>query len=260
MTATPHLQKQFKELSLHPIAGFRVELNDDLFKWTVWFSGPKGTLYEGGQYRGELEFPQDFPYNPPKFRILSKFFHPNVYEDGKVCISILHPPGTDPTNSLETAQERWTPIQSIASVLISIISLLADPDPSEAGAPANVDALAMYRKNRPKFEQICRENAQQSLRELPADWVPPIEKEEKPVMAREPTLGEAVFIDDDGEGDYGEDGESVNPPPKKSSGPYAAELEQVRSMGIGGDKSDEELTGMLVKYKGDISRVIEALY
>jgi ubiquitin-conjugating enzyme E2 G2 len=26
----------------------------------------------------------------------SEIFHPNIYPDGRVCISILHPPGNDP--------------------------------------------------------------------------------------------------------------------------------------------------------------------
>ena len=41
-------------------------------------------------------FPQDYPLNPPTMRFTSKIFHPNIYPDGRVCISILHPPGDDP--------------------------------------------------------------------------------------------------------------------------------------------------------------------
>ena len=43
-----------------------------------------------------ITFPKDYPLNPPSMRFTSEVFHPNVYPDGRVCISILHPPGDDP--------------------------------------------------------------------------------------------------------------------------------------------------------------------
>ena len=60
-----------------------------------------------------------------------------VYEDGKVCISILHPPGTDSTNAQESADERWRPILNVESILLSVISMLNDPN---INSPANIDA------------------------------------------------------------------------------------------------------------------------
>ena len=63
---------------------------------------------EGGLFRAELSFPSDFPNNPPVMKFLSNMWHPNsirsfncsclVYEDGSVCISILHSPGVDMFN------------------------------------------------------------------------------------------------------------------------------------------------------------------
>ena len=50
-----------------------------------------------------------------------------VYPDGEVCISILHPPGDDPTH-YEKAEERWSPVQSVEKILISVVSMLAGID------------------------------------------------------------------------------------------------------------------------------------
>jgi ubiquitin-conjugating enzyme E2 G1 len=36
-----------------------------------------------------------------------------VYPDGKVCISILHPPEADPMNPQELLSEKWRPIISV---------------------------------------------------------------------------------------------------------------------------------------------------
>ena len=51
------------------------------------------------------------------------FFIP-VYPDGRVCISILHAPGDDPMG-YETSAERWSPVQSVEKILLSVVSMLA---------------------------------------------------------------------------------------------------------------------------------------
>merc|ERR1719373_667424 len=54
-------------------------------------NGPECTVWEGAFLKAELKFPYDFPNKPPIMRFTSPgFFHPNVYKDGRVCISILH--------------------------------------------------------------------------------------------------------------------------------------------------------------------------
>ena len=52
-----------------------------------------------------------------------------VYPDGTVCISILHTPGDDPT-MYEQASERWSPVQSVEKVILSVISMLAGTPPT----------------------------------------------------------------------------------------------------------------------------------
>jgi len=59
-----------------------------------------------------------------------------VYTDRLVCISILHPPGDDP-NSYELESKWWTPVQTVETILLSIISMLSSPNDE---SPANIDA------------------------------------------------------------------------------------------------------------------------
>ncbi|ONL99406.1 ubiquitin carrier protein 7 [Zea mays] len=59
-----------------------------------------------------MSFPQNYPNSPPSVRFTSEMWHPNVYPDGWVCISILHPPSEDP-NGYELASERWTPVHTL---------------------------------------------------------------------------------------------------------------------------------------------------
>lgn len=88
-------------------------------------------------FKAELVFPTDYPNQPPKMRFLSEMHHPNVYAaDGRVCISILHAPGED-NFGYEAAEERWRPIHTAESILVSVISMIADPN---VDSPANIDA------------------------------------------------------------------------------------------------------------------------
>ena len=67
---------------------------------------------------------------------------PAVYPDGRVCISILHPPGTDQFNEQESADERWRPILGVESVILSVISMLNDPN---LESPANLEASKQFK-------------------------------------------------------------------------------------------------------------------
>ncbi|KAI8539961.1 hypothetical protein RHMOL_Rhmol09G0223400 [Rhododendron molle] len=132
------LQKQLKDLCKHPVDGFSAGLVDEsnLFEWSVMITGPPDTLYEGGFFNAVMTFPSNYPNSPPTVRFTSDIWHPNVYPDGKVCISILHPPGDDP-NGYELASERWTPVHTVESIVLSIISMLSSPNDE---SPANVEA------------------------------------------------------------------------------------------------------------------------
>ncbi|CAK9295884.1 unnamed protein product [Gordionus sp. m RMFG-2023] len=142
MATNPHskiiLQKHLKEMLKNPEPGFSVGLDNDdnIYLWNVMIVGPPDTLYEGGFFKAQLQFPTEYPMKPPKMKFLCEMWHPNVSKDGDVCISILHEPGED-SYGYEKASERWLPVHSVESILHSVISLLADPNTE---SPANVDA------------------------------------------------------------------------------------------------------------------------
>jgi len=102
--AIARLQKELKDLTKNPVEGFKVELVDEgsLFQWQVYIAGPPGTDYESGIFKALMGFPEDYPNSPPTMKFVSDLWHPNVYPDGKVCISILHTP--DPMNPEEKSR------------------------------------------------------------------------------------------------------------------------------------------------------------
>lgn len=143
-SAVRALAMEYKSLQEEPVEGFRVKLinDDNLFEWEVAIFGPPDTLYQGGYFKAHMKFPHDYPYSPPSIRFLTKVWHPNVYENGDLCISILHPPVDDPQSG-ELPCERWNPTQNVRTILLSVISLLNEPN---TYSPANVDASVMYRR------------------------------------------------------------------------------------------------------------------
>ncbi|AQZ15334.1 UBC7 (YMR022W) [Zygosaccharomyces parabailii] len=151
------LQQLMKDSSSGIVAGPRSE--QDLFVWDCLIQGPPDTPYEGGIFNAKLEFPKDYPLSPPKLTFTPSILHPNIYHNGEVCISILHSPGDDP-NMYELAEERWSPVQSVEKILLSVMSMLSEPN-VESGA--NVDACILWRDNRPEFERQVKKSILQSL-------------------------------------------------------------------------------------------------
>ena len=111
-------------------------------------------ISEGGFFKAHLIFPKDYPQKPPKMTFMNDIWHPNseegisinnkyyynyniiVDKTGDVCISILHDPGEDKWG-YERPEERWLPIHTVETIIVSVISMLADPNDE---SPANVDA------------------------------------------------------------------------------------------------------------------------
>jgi len=159
------LQNQFKKIQSEPVEGIAVELSDDnLNEWKVFIEGPKETFYEGGIFQLSMKFPPDYPMMPPTVHFTSDFWHPNVYHDGKVCISILHPPGVDEMSG-ELPGERWLPTQTVTTILLSIISLLNAPNTS---SPANVDASVEWRRNPEAYRERIRALVEKANKSVPA--------------------------------------------------------------------------------------------
>ncbi len=151
-----------------------------------------------------MRFPQDFPFSPPTFRFTPAIYHPNVYRDGRLCISILHSSG-DPTSG-ELDAETWSPAQSVESVLISIVSLLEDPNIS---SPANVDAAVEWKKDHEAYKKRVDLDVQRSKQDIPEGFIMPkastayVGESEPPKVEEE--VGDEFWVYDSDEEEMEED-------------------------------------------------------
>ncbi|ODV89252.1 hypothetical protein CANCADRAFT_135279 [Tortispora caseinolytica NRRL Y-17796] len=184
------------------LASFQVELkDDDIYTWIVYiFMLDKDSLYYGGIFRAEMVFPIDYPFSPPRFRFLTPVYHPNVYPTGELCISILHS-GEDETSG-EAAAERWSPAQTAESVLLSILSLLEDPNPN---SPANIDAGVDFRNNMERYKQKVLQTVENSKETLPAGIEFPSEDQTAQTEPETFSDEDDYWWDSAAEDDYDED-------------------------------------------------------
>ncbi|KAF7558398.1 hypothetical protein G7046_g5760 [Stylonectria norvegica] len=164
------LKRQLKEIqTCRDLPGISCGLVNDnnIFEWEVMLMiNDDCKYYGGGNFRARLVFPPAYPHMPPSLTFQTPIpFHPNIYENGKLCISILHPPEED-EYGYERASERWTPVQTPETILLSIVSLFHDPN---IDSPANVEAARMLREEQEgkhkDFRKRCRRCVRDSLGE-----------------------------------------------------------------------------------------------
>ena len=83
--------------------------------------GPPDSPYTGGVFFLNIQFPSDYPFKPPKVNFTTKIYHCNVNSNGAICLDIL--------------KDQWSPALTISKVLLSISSLLTDPNPNDPLVP-----------------------------------------------------------------------------------------------------------------------------
>lgn len=156
-TPLPHLfapslshslfQERKKWRKDHPIGFYarptaRGDGSSNLFKWETGIPGKKGTDWEGGIYKVTLDFGQEYPSQAPLCRFVPPIYHPNVYPDGEICLSII--------------TDQWRPGISVKEVLIGIQDLLDSPNPL---SPANEKANFLFTRDKAMYKKRVQEEA-----------------------------------------------------------------------------------------------------
>lgn len=111
----------------------------DLYNWEGTIIGPTNSTYSGGIFKLSIVFPDTYPFKPPKIKFITKILHPNINRHGSICLDILN--------------TSWSPILNISKILLSICSLLTDPNEND---PLNSSIAKIYKTNRTEYNKLVR--------------------------------------------------------------------------------------------------------
>ena len=120
---------------------YYVHDDEDMMKGYALIMGPSDTPYFGGNFFFEFNYPTDYPHSPPQVLYCTNGdavrFNPNLYCNGKVCISVLN----------TWKGEQWTSCQTISTILLTLCTLLCkDPLLNEPGITKNHPDFYNYTK------------------------------------------------------------------------------------------------------------------
>ncbi|CAB4431226.1 unnamed protein product [Rhizophagus irregularis] len=96
--------------------------------------------YSGGVYFLAIHFPTDYPFKPPKVNFTTRIYHPNINSNGSICHDIL--------------RNGWSSAYTISKVLLSIFSMMTDPNPDDSLVP---EIAHVYKTDRTRYEATARE-------------------------------------------------------------------------------------------------------
>ena len=110
------------------------------FHWQATIMGPGDSPYSGGVFFLAIHFPTDYPFKPPKVNFTTRIYHSNINSNGSICLDIL--------------RDQWSPALTISKVLLSICSMLTDPNPDDPLVP---EIAHVYKTDRSRYEATARE-------------------------------------------------------------------------------------------------------
>jgi len=134
------IKKELDELNLTPPTNCSAgPIGDDMYKWQATIMGPEGSPYHGGIFFLTIDFPSDYPFKSPRIAFKTPIYHCNINSNGSICLDIL--------------KDQWSPALTISKVLLSICSLMDDPNPKDPLMPEIADLLV---KNKSLHDETAR--------------------------------------------------------------------------------------------------------
>jgi ubiquitin-conjugating enzyme E2 D/E len=141
MAVVKRLNKELEDMKKNDISNLSAgPINDNLFEWEGIILGPIATPYEGGVFYLSISIPSNYPFKPPSVIFKTKIYHPNINSTGNICLDIL--------------KTQWSPALTISKILLSICSLLSDPNPNDPLVP---DIANLLKNNPEMYHRTAKE-------------------------------------------------------------------------------------------------------
>uniref|UniRef100_A0A7S3QZB0 UBC core domain-containing protein n=2 Tax=Dunaliella tertiolecta TaxID=3047 RepID=A0A7S3QZB0_DUNTE len=140
--ASKRIMKELADLQRDPPPNCSAGPSDsnDMFHWQATIMGPTDSPFASGVFFISIHFPPDYPFKPPKVQFQTKVYHPNINANGSICLDIL--------------KDQWSPALTVSKVLLSICSLLTDPNPDDPLVP---EIANLMKRDKNLYESNARE-------------------------------------------------------------------------------------------------------
>ncbi|KAJ3512653.1 hypothetical protein NLJ89_g3405 [Agrocybe chaxingu] len=134
------IHREIADLKKEDLGPIVLEPSDSLYIWKGSIPGPQGSVYDGGIFNVEIVLPNDYPFSAPRVLFKTRIYHMNIAESGNICIDIL--------------KHNWSPALSLFKVMLSLSSLLTDPNPKDPLVPS---IATQYTRNRKQHDATARQ-------------------------------------------------------------------------------------------------------
>jgi ubiquitin-conjugating enzyme E2 D/E len=135
------LQNELYELQANPVSNCSAgPIDNDLTHWKAIIFGPEDTPYSGGIFYMDIKYTSEYPFKPPKIYFETPIYHCNINKQGGICLDIL--------------KDNWSPALNTSKLLLSICSLLSEPNPSD---PLVHEIADLLKENKQVHDYNARE-------------------------------------------------------------------------------------------------------
>ncbi|KAK7689478.1 hypothetical protein QCA50_007270 [Cerrena zonata] len=156
-TTIKRIHREMADLKKEDLGAIKLApISDNLFNWKATMPGPEGSVYEGGVFEVDITLPPDYPFSAPRMSFCTRIYHMNISDKGGICIDIL--------------KHNWSPALSLFKVILSLSSLLTDPNPKDPLVPS---IATEYVRNRAQHDRTARQWTQQYAQPRPPPPPPP---------------------------------------------------------------------------------------
>ncbi|KAF7377798.1 hypothetical protein MSAN_00203200 [Mycena sanguinolenta] len=197
------INKEIADVKKEDMGKITLVPTDNLFVWEGTLPGPEGSVYEGGIFSLAVNLPPDYPYashnihrvlrrlvvqlsfSAPKVTFKTRIYHMNISDQGNICLDIL--------------KSQWSPALSLFKVILSLSSLLCDPNPKDPLVPT---IAAQYTRNRKLHDSTARQWTELYARPKPpppppAPRAPPAKSKVRPSRTTSSRTASSLIVIDD---------------------------------------------------------------
>lgn len=142
MSTLQRIKYELKNIEELKSFGITVDVDENnIFKWYLNMKGPENSPYEDGNFKLSIDYPSNYPFSPPLINFITRIYHCNINNSGGICLDIL--------------KDQWSPALTINKVMLSIISLLNDPNPLDPLIP---EIAEIYLNNKDKYIENAKKH------------------------------------------------------------------------------------------------------